>query len=226
MSAGLLSLGEDDARALMLLVHSAGGAPSAVIQTEVAHVSAADGRRFPWSQSARGRAESLRVSIPDGLGPRSLDPGVQLKRRTLAEAESAGLIRYGAGAYGPEDCDVFGRVAVDRLVARMIDGAAHGFEVIRGAVGDSQGMAAVEYRIAYFDPPRAGDRYLVRAALVQAEPRRLGFCYWTFDAETGSPLAAARSVLVPFDLEARKAMTLPEKAVGRLKEVVIEGWGG
>jgi acyl-CoA thioester hydrolase len=224
MSAGILGFGEDDARALMLLSHSPGGAPSAVIQTDVAHVSAADGRRFPWSQSARRRAESLLVSTPDGLGPRSLDPGVQLKRRTLAEADSAGLIRYGAGAYGPEDCDVFGRVAVHRLVARMIDGAAHGFEVIREAVGDSQGMAAVEYRIAYFEPPRAGDRYLVRAALVQAEPRRLGFCYWTFDAGTGAPLAAARSVLVPFDLDARKATTLPDKAVASLRKKLIEAW--
>ena len=159
-------------------------------------------------------------------GPRSLQIEAAVGRPSLADADSAGLIRYGAGAYGPEDCDVFGRVAPHRLVARMIDGAGHGFALIREAVGEALGMAAVEYRIAYFEPPHAGDRYVVRAALVQAEPRRLGFCYWTFDAETGAPLAGARSVLVPFDLEARKAMTLPDRATARLKAQVAGGWAG
>jgi acyl-CoA thioester hydrolase len=216
LSGGVLEFGEDDARFFMLLAHSEDGSPAAVIQTEVVHVSAADGRRFPWSQSVRRRADSLKVSIPEGLGHRSLDPAQRLRQRTLADAESAGLIHYGAGAYGPEDCDVFGRVAPHRLVGRMIDGAGHGFAVIAEATGGRSGMAAVEYRIAYFDPARAGDRYAVRAALVQAEPRRLGFAYWTFDAATGAPLAAARSVLVPFDLKARKAMSLPDDAVARL----------
>lgn len=224
MSAGLLDLGDDDARALMLLAHSGDEAPSAIVQTRAAHVTAADGRRFPWSRSARERADSLRVRIPDGLGPRSLDPGAEVRARTLAEADRAGLIRYGAGAFGPEDCDVHGGVAAHRMVARIIDGAGHGFTLIREGVGEKIGLAAVEYRIDYFEPPRAGDRYAVRAAMVQAEPRRIGWCYWMFDADTGAPMAGARSVLVPFDLEARKAMTLPDKAVARLREKLVEAW--
>ena len=224
LTAGLLEMGEDDARTFMLLAHSGDEAPAAVVQTSVAHVAASDGRRFPWSQSARRCAESLRVRIPDGLGPRSLEPAAPVREPTLAEADRAGLIHYGAGAYGPEDCDVFGRVAAHRIVARMIDGAGHGFAVIREGVGEHIGLAAVEYRIAYFEPPRAGDRYAVRAAMVQADPRRLGWCYWTFDAETGAPLAGARSVLVPFDLDARKAMTLPDEAVARLRTQTVEGW--
>jgi acyl-CoA thioester hydrolase len=224
MTAGLLALGEDDARALMLLAHSGEGAPAAVVQTRVAHVSAADGRRFPWSQSTRRRAESLRVRIPEGLGHRSLEPGAESRAPTLAKADKAGLIHDGAGAFGPEDCDVFGRVAAHRMVARIIDGAGHGVSLIREAVGEPIGLAAVEYRIVYFDPPRAGGRFAVRAAMVQAEPRRLGWSYWMFDPDTGAPLAGARSVLVPFDLEARRAMTLPDAAVGRLREKLVEGW--
>ena len=224
MTAGLLHTGEDDLRALMILAHSGEETPAAVVQTLAAHVSAADGRRFPWSQSARRRSESLRVRIPDGLGPRSLEPGASGRERTLAEADGAGLIRYGAGAFGPEDCDVFGRVAAHRLMARLGDGAAHGIAITREAAGEHMGLAVVEYRITYFDPPGAGDRFVVRAGLVQAEPRRLGWSYWMFDPDTGAALAGARSVLVPFDLEVRKAATLQEEAVAKLGASLVEGW--
>ena len=224
LTAGLLHTGEDDLRALMILAHSGEEAPAAVVQTLAAHVSAADGRRFPWSQSALRRAESLRVRTPEGLGPRSLEPGAPVRARTLAEADASGLIRYGAGAFGPEDCDVFGRAAAHRLMARLGDGAAHGIAITREAAGEHMGLAVVEYRIAYFEPPRAGDRFVVRAGLVQAEPRRLGWSYWMFDPDTGAPLAGARSVLVPFDLDARKAATLPDEAVAKLRASLIEGW--
>ena len=96
MTAGLLHMGEDDLRVLMILAHSGEEAPSAVIQTLARHVSAADGRRFPWSQNARRSSESIRVRIPDGLGPRSLEPGAPVREPTLAEADKADLIRYGA----------------------------------------------------------------------------------------------------------------------------------
>ncbi len=43
-----------------------------------------------------------------------------------------------------------------------------------------------------------------------------------FDADSSAPLAAARSVLVPFDLDARRAMTLPDDAVTRLKQKLVE----
>ena len=133
LSAGVLELGVDDARVLMLMAHSGEEAPSAVIQTRLAHVTAAGGRRFAWPSSARARAESLGVKIPDGLGPRSLEPGVRVAERMLAEADSAGLRPYGAGTFGPEDCDVFGRVAPHRLMARMHDGAGSGIAMMREA---------------------------------------------------------------------------------------------
>ncbi len=161
------------------------------------------------------------MQVPEGLGPRSLEPGAEAGKATLSDAESAGLIRYGSGVFGPEDCDVFGRVAAHRLMARLGDGAAHGIVLMRDALGEHTGFAVVEYRLVYFEPPHPGDRFVVRAGLVQAESRRLGWSYWMFEAATGRPLAAARSVLVPFDLEARRAMTLPDDAVAQLKARLV-----
>ncbi len=224
MTAGLFEIGEETAGAVLLLMHSLEDVPAAVVQSRVAHVSAGEGRPFPWPGSARRAAESLHARIPGGLGARSLHPGAPVPERTLEAADSAGLIRYGAGAFGPQDCDVFGRVAAHQMMARLGDGAANGIGLMRGAVGEHVGFAVVEYRIAYFEPAQAGGRYVARAGLVQAEPRRLGWSYWMFDADTSAPLASARSVLVPFDLDARKAMTLPDDAVARLKEKLVQGW--
>jgi acyl-CoA thioester hydrolase len=222
MTAGLLELGEDDARAALLLMHSGDGAPATMVQTLVRHVETSEGRRFPWPKAARAKAESLKVRIPDGLGPRSLEPGAPVGQTTLAKADSAGLKPYGAGTFGPEDCDVFGRVAPHRLMARMHDGAGTGIAMMRAAAGEHAGFAVVEYRIVYFEPPSPGDRFLVRSGLVQAEPRRVGWTYWAFDVETGAPIATARSVMVPFDLEARKAMTLPDDAVVKLRAQLVK----
>ena len=222
MTAGLLELGEDSASAALLMMHSNEGVPAAIVQTRAEHVSAAEGRRFPWPKSARARAESLRVRLPDGLGPRSLHPGEPAPPRSLQEADSAGLMRYGAGAFGPAECDVFGRVAAHQIMARLGDGAANGIALMRAAAGEHVGFAVVEYRIVYFEPAYAGSRFTARAGLVQAEPRRLGWSYWMFDADTSAPLACARSVLVPFDLDARRAMTLPDDAVARLREKLVQ----
>ena len=221
MTAGLLEMGEDSAGAVLLLMHSLEDVPAAIVQTRVAHVSSGEARPFPWPRSARARAESLRVELPAGLGARSLHPGARIPQRTLQEADSAGLVRYGAGAFGPQDCDVFGRVAAHQMMARLGDGAANGIALMRGAVGEHVGFAVVEYRIVYFEPAHAGGRYAAGAGLTQAEPRRFGWSYWMFDADTSAPLAAARSVLVPLDLDARKAMTLQDDAVARLKEKLV-----
>ncbi len=133
MMGGVVELGEEDARLAFLLMHSLEDVPAAIVQTRAAHVSSSEARAFPWPKSARRAAESLRVRIPDGLGARSLHPGAPLQARSLQEAESAGLIRYGAGAFGLQDCDVFGRVAAHQMMARLGDGAANGIALMRGS---------------------------------------------------------------------------------------------
>ena len=222
MTCGLLGIEDASARALFVLVHSGKDAPAAVFQTRLDHVASADARRFPWSHSALKRADALAVVIPEGLGPRSLDPGAPIALPRLAEAEAAGLFAYGAGAFGPEHCDVFGRVAAHQLMARLGDGAPHGIAAIRDAAGEHMGLAVVEYRLTYLDHPRAGDRFVVRTGLVRAAPRRLEWAYWMFDPASGAPLAAARAVMVPFDLEARKATTLPDEVVTKLRAKLVE----
>jgi acyl-CoA thioester hydrolase len=221
MTCGLTGMGESDAGAFQLLVHSGSGQPAAAFHTSLMHVRSADAQPFPWPQASRARAEDLRIEVPEALRPRSLEPGRARRDASSAGAEKAGMGRYACGLFGPEDCDVFGRVTAGALMGRLGDGAAHEIAMIRRLAGEALGVAVVEYRLAYLDWPGAGDRYDIRSGLKTAEPRRLGFEHWVLNPGTGRPWALAEAVLLPFDLEARKSVTLDEAAVKRLREGLV-----
>ncbi len=217
MTAGVLQMAESEASALELMVHSASGEPAAVFHTRLAHARAADAQPFAWSRVTLERAKALMVEVPQALSPRSLTPGKAGAAASLQRAEKLGLGRYGAGLFGPHDCDVFGRVGASQIMARLADGSAHEVAGVRRAVGESVGVAVVEYRLSYLDWPGAGDRYDIRSGLKLAEPRRIQFENWVLDPHTGRPWAIAEAVLIPFDLEARKALTLPGAALDALR---------
>jgi len=109
-------------------------------------------------------------------------------------------------------------------MARMGDSAAQGIAITRRAAADQVGLAVVEYRIVHLDWPHAGDRFVVRSGLRRAEPRRLAWTHWMLDPDTGLPWAAAHTMLVPFDLETRKTVSLSQDTVAELKAKVVEGW--
>jgi acyl-CoA thioester hydrolase len=228
MTAGVLEIDEKGAVVLQILRHSRSGEVSAVFHTRLLHARASDGEAFAWPKAALARASQAMIQVPPGLGPRSMTPGEAPPPVSAERARRLGLVRYAAGAFGPQECDAFGRVSAHHVMARIGDGAAQAIASARSAVGpvaaDGRpiGLAVVEYRLIYFDAPRAGDRYDVRSGLRQAETRRLGWSHWMLDPDTGRPWAMAVGLLVPFDLDARKTMSLPEEAVAMLKGKVVD----
>ena len=229
MTCGLLDLGEADACLLQILRHSLTGEPAAVFQTRLVHAKATDAEAFPWSSAARELADALTVAIPEGLEARSLTPGEGGMAGTVARADQLGLHRYGAGVFGPHECDVFGRVGAHHVMARISDGAAQAIAETRRSMAEASpdsppiGLAVVEYRLAYLERPRAGDRYDMRSGLRFAQPRRLSWTHWLLDPSSGRPAAVADGVLVPFDLKARKTVTLPDAGLSALQARVVEG---
>jgi acyl-CoA thioester hydrolase len=221
VTVGVLEMAESEAAALQLMVDSASGEPAAVFHTRLVHARADDAQPFAWPRGAVERARALTVKTPEALRPRSLKPGAKLAVASLERADKLGMGRYGAGLFGAQDCDVFGRVRAEQIMGRLADGSAHEIATVRAAVGESVGVAVVEYRLSYLDWPGAGARFAIRSGLKAAEPRRLEFENWVLDPASGRPWAVAEVVLIPFDLEARKALTLGEKALERLKNAVV-----
>ncbi|MEI9964979.1 MAG: thioesterase family protein [Caulobacteraceae bacterium] len=230
MRAGLLSFDEDAATALQIVRHSGGEEAAAVFQTRLVHARAETGVHvFPWPPAMRVQARALAVTVPDGLGPRSLEPGADDAGVTLAHARDLGLWPHAMGAFRPDECDLLGRVTPHAIMGRISDGAAHSVTLTREAFGDLGeegrriGMAVVEYRLTYFGEPRAGDRFEVLTGLAEVLPRRLRFAHWMFEADTGRPLARADAVLLVFDLDTRKSLTLPDAALKALQGKAVEG---
>jgi len=223
LHTGLLQLDSDEALLLQTLRHGSTGEVGAVFHTRIAHVRARDGHAFPWSAAAKDRAGQLRARTPEGLEPRSLQLGCGRADASLEVADQLALPRHGLGVFRPKDCDGFGRVQASEIMGRLGDASAHPVAAVREAVGERLGelrvgMAVVEYRLTYLDWPQAGDRYDLRSAWMQVEPRRLRFEHWVLDPEFGRPWAVAEAVLVVFDLDRRKTVTLPGEAVAALRE--------
>jgi acyl-CoA thioester hydrolase len=227
MLAGVLEMGESEARLLQLLIHSGSGELAAVFQTVVAHVTAKDGRIFPWSGATRRRANVLKTMVPEQARPRSLslDPGAG--GASLAEADRLDLIRLGAGAVGPADCDIFGRMRPDVFVGRVSDGVPALGAALRKGRGTEQpaktGGAVLEYRVCYQAWPRAGDRFEIRSGLAGVDDRTQRLAHWLLDPDTGHSWGTAEAVAVALDLEARRIVPISPEDQAHLRGRITPG---
>jgi acyl-CoA thioester hydrolase len=226
MTGGLLEIGETDATLLQLLFHVT-GEPAAAITARVRHVTPRDLRPFPWTRTTLERAPALTVSAPDFARPRSLpDATGETTMASLEAAERFGLPIVAGGAVMPQDCDVFGRMTPEQLLARIYGSVNHiirpSHEALLQAQPDLQGRlggAAVEYRAAYHAWPRAGDRVELRSGHRELSAKARRVVHWLIDPTSGRPWASAEMVSLFLDLKARKSLTLSAEA---LKAVALE----
>ena len=224
MTAGVVDIGESEARVLLVMRHASGDI-AATFQVVVAHVTARDGRAFPWPERVRRRAEALRVEVPPQARPRSISFEPAVSGASLEAATALGLRRTALGAVRAQDCDAFGRMRTELFMARISDGGAHLFAGLQQNDGDRAriGGAALEYRLAYFDWPHAGDRVELRSAWTAADARLRRMAHWLLDPVTGRPWAAAQSIAAAFDLDTRKLISLSEESLAAISAQVIEG---
>jgi acyl-CoA thioester hydrolase len=225
MTAGVVEMGESEARFLFLLRHG-DGALAASFQTVVAHATAREARPFPWPQRVLDRAQALTIEVPPEAAPRSLSLAPVASQASLARAEALGLRRTGLGVIRGHDCDVFGRMRTEQMMARISDGIPHFVEGNRPAsedLGPRAGGAALEYRLIHLDWPKAGDRIELRSGASGGDARFRRWTHWLLDPQSGRAWGVAEAIAVSFDLETRKIITLSDKALAEADARVIEG---
>jgi acyl-CoA thioester hydrolase len=230
MTAGLIEIGESQARVLQLLIHAGSGELAASFQTLITHATTRDGRPFPWSDRTRSLAEGVMMQIPDRAAPRSLGLGATAGDASLARADALGLIALSAGAFGAQDCDVFGRVRPELFIGRVSDGvpslaAAFGGRGAGAERPERVGGAVLEYRLAYHAWPRAGDRFAVRSGLAGFDDRAQRVVHWILDPASGEPWVTSEAVAIALDLDARKIIPISDETKARLATHVTPGLG-
>jgi acyl-CoA thioester hydrolase len=225
MTGGVVEIGETDARLLFLLRHRTGEL-AASFQTVVAHATARDGRAFPWPARALERAKAHAAEVPPGAAPRSLSLARVTSQASLARAEALGMARTALGAVSAADCDVFGRMLTEQMMARISAGIPHFFDGARpgaDALGSRAGGAALEYRLIHLDWPGAGDRIELRSGASGGDARFRKLTHWLLDPDSGRAWGVAEAIAVSFDLETRKIVALSDEALAEADARVIPG---
>jgi acyl-CoA thioester hydrolase len=230
MTGGVLEMGETEARLAMILRHR-DGTICASFQTVVAHVTARDARPFPWPARVLKRAAALAVEVPPEAAPRSIGLAPVVSQASLARAETLGLAHTGLGAVRAADCDIFGRMRTEQMMARISSGIPHFMDGRRVDVqnlgvegqGVRAGGAALEYRLIHLDWPRAGARVALRSGASGGDARLRRLTHWLLDPDSGKAWGVAEAVAVSFDLETRKIITLSDATLAEADARVIAG---
>ena len=230
MTGGVIEMGEDEARLLQLLIHSKTGEIAATFQTTVAHITSGEGRAFPWSKRTLELAEGLKLEVPKEAQARSIKLGPIESKASLERAEELGLVRIGLGAIGLTEVDVFGRMRAEQFIGRVSDGIPSLVGSFRTVVADkaperpkSIGGAVLEYRLAFLEWPRAGDRVEIRSGLAGVDAKTQRLMHWLLDPETGKAWGTSEAIAITFDLDTRKVVPISKEAQADLAAHITKG---
>ncbi|WP_439816433.1 thioesterase family protein [Zavarzinia sp. CC-PAN008] len=131
-----------------------------------------------------------------------------------AAADRLGLIPTYQGVVRPADCDRAGLLTRRSLITRCSDAIGHvrlsGMPSWEEMKARGLGSAALEYRIDWIAPPRAGDLIELRSGFDTMGPKTLHLFHWMLDAETGAACATIEVTAIYFSFETRKSIAIPD----------------
>jgi len=216
MSGGVAEMQEEGALALQVLHHD-DGRPCATVLSHLLHATPKRGRAFCWPARALAAAENLSVTVPEFAAPRNFAQDEPIDP-TLAWSQS--LTRIGLAPVAARDCDVFGYMTPDGVLARVSDGmnqlTAPLYAEIAAAEPERRlGTAALEYRIDHLGRPRAGDLVDVRSRVTALAEKVILLEHWLCDPVERRVWARAKGVCANFDLDTRRAAPIPEAVRSR-----------
>jgi acyl-CoA thioester hydrolase len=199
---------------------------AATIVTDAALADTKTGEPRALPSSVADAAEALAGAIPDYAAPRGVafDPPREPLR--FQRAVELGLTQTYKGSVLAVDCTEHGLMRRDGVIARIWDGVpnspARGIRR-EGQLSGKIGSAALEYRLIYYRPIRAGDLLTVCSGLKAVGSKTTTWVHWLFDGESGAAAAAAEAVGVSFDLTTRKAVGIEGEVRRALEDLIVPG---
>jgi len=180
---------------------------------------------LPLPVSAIAKAPALTIDLPPHGKPRGLELAPARPSPKLDGAEALRMFTTLRGAVPHEHCDAHGYMATRHYIGRVSDAIPNLLTQTRGhdRTDGRIGGAALEYRIVYRTPARAGDLLVVKSGLKSVSAKTYVWCHWIFDGETGDCFATAEAVAIPLDLATRKAIEIPADMRAHLESIVLPG---
>lgn len=133
------------------------------------------------------------------------------------------MITVHQGVAHPWLCDVMGHMTTRYYVGMFDDASYHFLNKAFGwspGVAGAPGWADVKHTIEYQDEVAAGDLLEVKAALEKIGGKSVTTRYEMHNLTKGSVAATLESISVYFDLEARKAVAIPDVLRSRAEPFV------
>jgi len=230
IAGGVLAQSETDFRFYQEIRHMDGTVGASVISlVELRDVATQERLQLP--DFALGNLADQFATIAKGLGPRSVAFDGFIAGGAKSTAEEIGMVSVSLGSVTQGMVDANGHLNAEGYIGRVSDGIGHfmrGLRAPSSAHSDSGapraiGGAAVEYRLRYHARPKCGDVVAVYAGLIDVGSSVFDVSHWTVNAETGAPICSSRAIALSLDLEARKAIRIPEELRSLLQGRCLAG---
>lgn len=223
--AGVTDAGPRGLRVYEEMRNTGNGEVAATFAAEVELQDVVSREPLALPDSALDAAGMLEVDLPGHGAPRGLGLAEPRPAPTLDEAMSNGMVPTYRGVVKRAMCDEDDRMAT-RAYMGVVSDAVPNLLAETGQPDRSRtgvGGAALEYRFIYRQTPRPGDLIGLYTGIKDIGSKAYRFCHWMFDLSTGEAVATAEAVAVMLDLEARKAMVIPDDVRAALEKVLVPG---
>ncbi len=174
---------------------------------------------------AIAKAGAVTVEVPPHARPRGLVLETEPSLLRFNEQKAQRLIPIYQAMVKDADCDADGYMMTRLYIGHISDGIPNMLAATRGEDRSQMGNvggAALEYRTYYRKRPQAGDILCVRSGLKSMTDKAYTWAHWMFDLETGETIATAEAVAISMDLEARKAIPIPDDLRAILETMRID----
>ncbi len=227
LRAGIVDVGEGGLTIYQEMVETVSDTPAATFRIDAAWVDIASRAPKPLPAALRAPAAE-RIEVPAHGRPRGLELSPPRPAPELAAADQSGMLRTWQGVVSRDQCDAAGFLTARHFMGIVSDSIPNLLAMTDGrdrSKTPNVGGAALEYRFVYRGHPRVGDALTLRSGLKQVGSKAYTWCHWLFDLETGAAVATAEAVAIALDLEARRAIPIPEEMRANLEARVIPGLG-
>ena len=163
--------------------------------------------------TARSRADVFQIDLPDYGAPKGLALEKPGPAPTLDDADRLGLTPVFQGMVKDADCDADGYMMNRHFIGHISEGIPNLMVSVLNvdrSENDGLGGAALEYYMVYRKRPRAGDILCVRSGLRAIAEKTYIWGHWMFDIETGEAVSTSAAVAISMDLNARRAIPIPD----------------
>ncbi|MEK7661163.1 MAG: thioesterase family protein [Pseudomonadota bacterium] len=231
MRGGILSLSETGLQFYGEFVKTISEEVAANFCAQIILIDNKTSKTLPWPKKSLENLDCPKIEIPKHGRPRSIDALSPIEKRDKNWVNNQGYVRIGLAPVTKNDVDCHGRFLPQLFIARVGEAIPNLIakwrleaieETSENGAKQRLGGAALENRTEVFEYPQIGDIIEIYSALREVADKTYSFQHWLINGQNGRPFSVSNVVVITFDLDTRKAITIPPKARQYLESMVIK----